>query len=279
MKCFAEQYLSEGKWEVLDLGAASSQSNYPGYSTNFVDERFTYHGLDMSAGDNVDIVPDDPNAWPIADNSIDVVICGQMFEHDPFFWLTTAQIARVLRPGGYFCAIAPSSGPAHGFPIDCWRFYGDAGGAICSWVGLEMLENYVEQPSSHRNYRTLCKLEHTTCDYQCDISGLEWCDWMLIAQKPVLSKTEQHASDKRLATILSLGSDFPSSVLADRILIGPAISAYEANFPPTTTTAVTGVFGWDRYPSVPVVSCNEAVGKCPKPEKCIFFDRCIFFPK
>jgi SAM-dependent methyltransferase len=41
----------------------------------------------------------------------DVVLCNSMLEHDARFWLTLAEIRRVIRPGGHFLVGVPGFGP------------------------------------------------------------------------------------------------------------------------------------------------------------------------
>jgi SAM-dependent methyltransferase len=48
-----------------------------------------------------EIVGGNANAMPqFADGSLDLVLCNSVLEHDPRFWLTIAEIRRVLRVGG-----------------------------------------------------------------------------------------------------------------------------------------------------------------------------------
>lgn len=42
--------------------------------------------------------------------SFDVVLCNSMLEHDARFWLTLAEIRRVIRPGGHFLVGVPGYG-------------------------------------------------------------------------------------------------------------------------------------------------------------------------
>lgn len=49
----------------------------------------------------------DGNALPFADASVDCVLSCSMLEHDRWFWRTTAEVRRVLRPGGLFVAGVP----------------------------------------------------------------------------------------------------------------------------------------------------------------------------
>lgn len=125
---------------ILDLGSLDVNGSYRGC---FEDSYWTYRGIDMAAGKNVDIVLQDPYHWrEIKSDSADVVVSGQAFEHIEFFWLTMLEIARVLKPGGLCCLIAPSGGPEHRYPVDCWRFYPDGFTALARFASLEVLEVY-----------------------------------------------------------------------------------------------------------------------------------------
>jgi SAM-dependent methyltransferase len=132
---------------------------------------FDYVGLDIVPGDNVDFVPADAYQWTeLETESFDVVLSNQTFEHIPFFWITAAEIARVLRPGGLVCVIAPSRGKVHQHPLDCWRFYPDSWQAVCDYTGLELLETYREKES-----------------WRMVVPGAIWGDAMMIARKPTLT--------------------------------------------------------------------------------------------
>jgi hypothetical protein len=55
---------------------------------------------------------------------------------------------RVLKPAGLFYLNVPSNGNFHRYPVDCWRFYPDSGGALISWAkrnGFDpvLLESYI----------------------------------------------------------------------------------------------------------------------------------------
>ena len=172
MLAFRKKYLESRKTEplvILDLGSLDVNGSYRGY---FEVSSWTYRGIDMAAGKNVDIVLQDPYNWrEIRSSSADVVISGQAFEHIEFFWLTMLEIARVLKPEGLCCLIAPSGGPEHRYPMDCWRYYPDGFTALARFASLEVSEVF---------------LQNGTTDYS-DGSDV-WQDTVLVCRKPTLPK-------------------------------------------------------------------------------------------
>jgi SAM-dependent methyltransferase len=99
-----------------------------------------YIGVDMEPGPGVDIVARKPYRYPLASESVDLVICGQAFEHMEYFWLGWLEICRIVKRGGLIFLLAPSRGPEHRYPVDCWRFYPDGFKALATWAGVEILE-------------------------------------------------------------------------------------------------------------------------------------------
>lgn len=162
MEWFKNTYLStSAKLDVLDVGSLDGNGNY-NYSDIFNEENWTYTGLDYQAGNNVDIVVTDIYNWfEVEDNTYDVVISGQLFEHLEFFWLTMSQIERVLRPGGYVCIIAPSAGPRHGGDMpNCYLFYEDGLRAMAKYVDLEVLHSSVDEKEEAKPWNDACLVAH-----------------------------------------------------------------------------------------------------------------------
>ena len=154
---------------VIDLG---SQDINGTYRPLFDPKKWRYLGIDMAAGKNVDIVLRDPYRWrEIRTASADCVISGQAFEHTEYFWLSTLEIASVLKPGALCCIIAPSTGPEHRYPVDCWRFYPDGMTALARYAELE------------------CLHAATSWDQTGYLDGSNmFCDTVLIARKPASAK-------------------------------------------------------------------------------------------
>lgn len=208
MQSFADNYVkfdNQDLIRVLDVGSRIVIPNALTYRTFFSDKNVEYVGLDVEPGLNVDYVPKDPYSWDeIGDDSFDVIVSGQAFEHAPYFWITSAEMSRVLKPGGLLCLIFPSSGAVHRYPFDCWRFYPDSAQAITQFAGLELIEADTEQSGFRKRVRT------------------NWKDTFVIARK---TTAHDEATSKRLRSIVA---GRPSTEFVDlKIKRGPAITQYE----------------------------------------------------
>jgi SAM-dependent methyltransferase len=128
-------------FKVLDIGSQDVNGSYRKFFTNQ-----NYLGVDMASGNGVDLVLEDPYKLPFEENSYDVILCGQCFEHCEFFWLTFAEMCRVLKKDGKIFLIAPSRGMEHRYPVDCYRFYKDSMDALAHWGvrevgGIRLIES------------------------------------------------------------------------------------------------------------------------------------------
>ncbi|MFC7474910.1 methyltransferase domain-containing protein [Dankookia sp. GCM10030260] len=124
-----------------------------------------YVGMDMAPGPGVDVVVAPGAPLPLADASVDVAVTSSCFEHDIAFWDSFLELIRILRPGGLLYLNAPSNYAVHRYPLDCWRFYPDAGLALCQWAGqrgvaVELAESFIGQQG-----------------------GEGWCDFVAVFRK------------------------------------------------------------------------------------------------
>ncbi len=135
-----EKNFSDRQIRILDVGSYGVNGTY---REIFADpEKYSYTGLDVNPGPNVDYVPSDPYHWTkLPDQSFDVIVSGQAFEHIEYPWLIIEEISRVLKKNGLACIVAPSRGPEHKYPVDCWRYYPDAFRALAKWANLEVIES------------------------------------------------------------------------------------------------------------------------------------------
>lgn len=96
-----------------------------------------YVGLDMQPGPDVDVVAS-AAAIPFPDAHFDTVVSTEMLEHDPAFWLSLPEMARVLRRGGRLLLTTRGIGfPYHEYPGDYWRFTEDSIKLLFDLAGLE----------------------------------------------------------------------------------------------------------------------------------------------
>lgn len=127
---------SNGKINVLDIGSYDMNGTY---RAALDESKYHYTGLDMEAGANVDIVPKDIYHWDeIPDESFDLIISGQVFEHIEYPWLTIREIARVLKTSGFCIIIAPNAGAEHKATKDCYRYFADGLAALAKWADLKV---------------------------------------------------------------------------------------------------------------------------------------------
>lgn len=162
---------------ILDVGSAA-YSGHVTYRESAERRGLRYVGLDMQPGDNVDIVSANPVVYTeVPDESHDFVVSGQTFEHNPFFWVSFCEMARILRQGGRMIVIAPGAGQVHRFPFDCWRFYPDAWMALCAMAGVE-LEETIFEPEENRDR----------------VEGAKWRDSVVVARKPVFGTEGERAT-------------------------------------------------------------------------------------
>ena len=142
MQYFKETYLNPNEeLKILDIGSFDKDGNY-NYGLILNEKKWTYHGLDLKQGNNIDIVVENAYDWEdeIEDETYDLVISGQAFEHIEFFWLTLEQVKRVLKPGGLFFLIVPSTGPVHKNPYDCYRFNENSMKAMAKYINFRVIE-------------------------------------------------------------------------------------------------------------------------------------------
>jgi SAM-dependent methyltransferase len=143
MKNFVDKYLT-GKEDlkILELG---SQDVNGSYKPLFNKKGWKYIGADRVEGPNVDVVLKHSYYWgEIKSNSIDVVVSGQVFEHVEFFWHTMLEVSRILKKGGLCCIIAPSNGPEHKYPVDCFRYLPDGFAALARYSSLKTISAYAD---------------------------------------------------------------------------------------------------------------------------------------
>jgi SAM-dependent methyltransferase len=128
---------------VCDVGSY----NINGTFRNSFPLNYSYTGVDIAAGDNVDIVLSDPHRWKELDGKqFDVVVSANTIEHvkDLYSWFR--EFAKIIKVGGYFHINSPVVHHIHRYPIDCWRVLPDGMEFLIKEVAeLELIDCYCSE--------------------------------------------------------------------------------------------------------------------------------------
>jgi SAM-dependent methyltransferase len=93
---------------VLDIGSLDINGN-----NRYLFENYTYIGVDIGKGKNVDIICRGHEYH--SETQFNVVISTECFEHDEFYDLTISNMYKLLMPGGLFLFTCATTGRAeHG---------------------------------------------------------------------------------------------------------------------------------------------------------------------
>lgn len=119
--------------KVLDLGCGDGRHVFASYMAADVDVigvDLCLDDLKAAQGKYAEYIEHDNTArhfaltnanalqLPFADNSFDKIICSEVLEHIPDYEGVLAEIDRILKPGGLFCASVPRFWPEW----VCWHF-------------------------------------------------------------------------------------------------------------------------------------------------------------
>lgn len=99
-------------------------------------EKYQRDVLDIEDAPGVNICVKNPYKWEeVLDDTYDVVISLNTFQHIEYFWITMTEIYRVLKEDGIFIMIAPSNRYDGKYPVACWAFNVDGLYAMAKYGG------------------------------------------------------------------------------------------------------------------------------------------------
>ena len=139
---FAQGRTAVRPYQVLDVGSLDVNGTY----RPLIEGRgWSYCGLDIRRGPNVDVVAADPYRYPIAEGRYDLVMAGGTMEHVEAIWLWVPELVRVCRPGGMVGIVTHWSFVEHRWPdlgiLDYWRILPDGLRALFEAAGsLERIQ-------------------------------------------------------------------------------------------------------------------------------------------
>jgi SAM-dependent methyltransferase len=107
--------------KILEIGSwmEPNQAEYANLRPFFPQSE--YLGIDMRAGLGVDQVIK-ADKLPFKDNSFDLVLCLETFEHADKPWLVAAEIERVTKKTGIAIVSSQQNFPIHSYPSDYFRY-------------------------------------------------------------------------------------------------------------------------------------------------------------
>lgn len=124
---------------VLEIGPDGTPGTYQKLVENALGGPCAaWHTIDLAGRPGMTHAANDEYSFPLADDSYDLVLSGQVLEHVRKPWRWLPELARVCRPGGHVVTLSPVSWPYHEAPVDCWRAYPAGLRALCEEAGLEV---------------------------------------------------------------------------------------------------------------------------------------------
>jgi SAM-dependent methyltransferase len=134
---YAKPYFRSGM-SVLEIGPNTLPSKYHSVIRNR-EIKWDTLGLDTSRFKHLTFRSTEEYNYPLADNSYDIVLSGQVLEHVKKIWIWMKELARICKKGGYVITINPVSWEYHEVPVDCWRVYPEGMRALYDDAGLKVL--------------------------------------------------------------------------------------------------------------------------------------------
>lgn len=110
-------------FSILDAGAGECQFKKYCSHLKYISQDFAKYdgrgdvGLQMGSWDNskLDIISD-ITSIPLPDNSVDAIMCTEVFEHIPDPLAAIKEFSRLVKPGGYLLITAPFASLTHFAP-------------------------------------------------------------------------------------------------------------------------------------------------------------------
>ena len=130
---------------VLEVGS-KNYGNTADFKSEFNISQSNYTGIDMEAGENVDLVLDFTQPFEVLDKALEgkrfnLIICCSVFEHCSQPFRMAENIQRLLKSTGHVYVAAPFVWRIHAYPDDLFR-YTPSGLKVlfsdCEFIGEKM---------------------------------------------------------------------------------------------------------------------------------------------
>jgi len=134
---YAAEHIRPGM-RVLEIGPDRTPSTYQRMAGTGT---AAWDTLDFADRPNVDLTyrTRSDYEFPVASESYDVVVSGQVIEHVRKVWKWMPEVARTCKKGGVVITINPVTWQYHEAPVDCWRIYPEGMKALYEDAGLDVM--------------------------------------------------------------------------------------------------------------------------------------------
>lgn len=137
---------------ILEIGPDSFPSTY---QSIIADSSIVWDTLDLYKNTQLTYSIASEYTFPIADNTYDIILSGQVIEHVRKTWVWMQEVARVCKTGGIVITVNPVSWPYHEAPIDCWRIFPEGMRTLYEEAGLKVLLSTWESLETTRYQRSI----------------------------------------------------------------------------------------------------------------------------
>lgn len=150
-----DRVVAQAKGPVLQIGSRASVVDLKAANWRSRFNNLPFVGLDLEAGDNVDVVADIAGDFRTLRERLKTfqfgtIICAHVLEHVRQPWIAARNIERLLAPGGQLFVQVPWVQAYHPFPEDYWRF--SFSGIKALFEGIDFREAFYSGGSSDRIY-------------------------------------------------------------------------------------------------------------------------------
>lgn len=150
-----DRVVAQAKGPVLQIGSRASVVDLKAANWRNRFNNLPFVGLDLEAGDNVDVVADIAGEFRTLRERLKTfqfgtIICSHVLEHVRQPWIAARNIERLLAPGGLLFVQVPWVQAYHPFPEDYWRF--SFSGIKALFEGIDFREAFYSGGSSDRIY-------------------------------------------------------------------------------------------------------------------------------
>lgn len=149
---------------LLEIGSSGSTGNH--VKTHYLPNGWSYTGIDIRSGKNVDVVGDVHELSQfVPANQFDGVISLSVFEHIMMPWKVVIELNKVMKIGGVGIIYTHQAWPIHCAPWDYWRFSEYAWAALFNkFTGFEILDVEMAEPAAILPYISNFGNSHSLSD-------------------------------------------------------------------------------------------------------------------